>query len=90
MEKKIAIVGDSEIGLRIAQEVARLKAEGHEVAIVDGSYLKESFPIYNRPLPDLTQLQLEPTKKIDCRKGHTYVEGKCRCGKELVKSNQQK
>jgi 3-hydroxyacyl-CoA dehydrogenase len=88
MEKKIAIVGSGEIGLKVAEEVARLKAEGHEVIVVDCSSIEESFPVYDRQIP-LAPLFIAsdyatPGKqKIDCRKGHTYVEGKCRCGKEL-------
>jgi hypothetical protein len=88
MEKKIAIVGSGEIGLKVAEELARLKAEGHEVIIVNESNFEESFPVYDRQIP-LTPLFIAsdfatPGKiKINCSKGHTYVEGKCRCGKEL-------
>jgi hypothetical protein len=48
----------------------------------EAKYLDFTIPIALTPLA-IGERDGMIKKKIDCRKGHTYVNGKCRCGKDL-------
>jgi predicted dinucleotide-utilizing enzyme len=81
---KIAIVGSGFIGAE-QKIIEALSKSGEHVEIVSIEDLKED-PFSNPPIPFTARPKIElPTfglPKIDCRRGHTYVNGKCRCGQE--------
>jgi hypothetical protein len=74
MKKKIAVVGNDWI---LSQAI---KDElGKEITIASNH--TAIFPLYAKP-EYIPEVKLG-SNKINCTKGHTYVQGKCRCGKDL-------